>query len=533
VTRFHWMLLATAALACQQGKTGGDPTTDPPVDPVVPSTPIDTTTPTSTPTSPTSTTTTTTVPPDPCEVDAELTLTAESSQPYHSNELVVAVTTSTSASVAVACRLRADPDEVHLVEGAAAATSHELRLAGLLWEETYDCQAAAVCPASAEPVSFEVQTGSAPDDPPGIRAMGGGAGAGSEYILLNASPDCEWGGQRLIVVDRAGRIRWWYDTPGGVGPSVEFRYHGDGQFAWGGGWGPNELGRPRVLDLFDGELYDSGDHIPNVSQDDFHHDGKQLPDGRLLTLEEVDVDSFRGFRVRRIDPVVGAVDFDYHSQRGRDEGHLPSGWGDAWHANWADIVDEVLYVSLCNLGWIVAVDVATGDWLWTFGDGGDFTLVDAAGEPLGNDEFSQCQHGLEYRGSDDHLLVYDNGWSRGYTRITEYELDVASGVATLLWTWTEPDWFETTLGDADWLSSGNVLVGAGHADCFSSNPGDHTTVLEVDPVSGDKVWELQYTDVSTMAYRADSADACSLFANALYCDEVGARLEVLEPVLGF
>jgi hypothetical protein len=534
VTRHSWTLLvalssALSALSASSGcrREAPEPGDTSPTETPSP-TPTPTPAPTSTPPTPPTSTTPTTLP-QPCEVDPALTLLPEASQPHHANELTVAVTVSDAASVAVACQLRDDPAEVHLAEGVAPAEAHELRLAGLLADQTYDCVAAAVCPATAEPVAFEVRTGPDRDDLPGIRTQGG-PDAGTEYVLLNASPDCGGQGQ-LIVVDRDGRIRWWYEPPLGVGQSLEFRYHGGDRFVWGGGWGPNELGRPRVLDLYEGEVYDSGGDIPNVSQSDFHHDGKELPDGRMLTLEEVDVDNFRGFRVRRITSGSG-VDFDYHSQRARDEGHLPGGFGDAWHANWADVVDEVLYVSLCNLGRVVAVDVATGDWLWTFGVGGDFDLVDTAGQPLGDDEYTQCQHGLEYRASDDHLLVYDNGWDRGYSRVTEYEIDQAAGEATLLWTWTEPDWFETTLGDADWLASGNVLIGAGHAECFSSNRGDHTTVLEVDPVSGDKVWELQYTEIDRMAYRADSADACSLFANARYCDEVGERLDVLAALFG-
>jgi hypothetical protein len=115
--------------------------------------------------------------------------------------------------------------------------------------------------------------------------------------------------------------------------------------------------------------------------------------------------------------------------------------------------------------------------------------------------------------------------------VSEYEVDPVSFTSTRLWTWTESDWYESTLGDADWLPSGNVLVDGGHAECFTSNPGDHTTVYEVDPIAGDKVWELQYSDVSMMAYRADWADACALFANAKYCAAVGDRLGALDGVL--
>jgi hypothetical protein len=467
--------------------------------------------------------------PDPCEPDAALQIEAEASQPWTSHELQVEVTLSVPASVAVACTLRSEPGEVHLVESAEAVTSHTLRMGGLLAEADYDCVAAAVCPASAEPSSFSVSTGPAAVGVIEVETTDYG-GAGSEYVLFNQSQDCDYQYQRLNVTDRQGRLRWWYATPEWVGPSVEFRHHGDSLFEWGGGWDPNPRGRPRLVDLYDGELYDSASAMPDAAESDYHHDGKRLPDGRLLTLETEYVDGFDGFRIRRIDPETDLVDFEYRSQRAYEEGHLPRGWGgDPWHANWVDIVDEVLYVSLCNLSRIIAIDVATGELLWTFGEDGDFSLVDSSGEPL-DDGFTQCQHGLEFT-EDDRLLVYDNGTGRGYTRVSEYQLDPATLSAERLWTWTEDDWWETTLGDADYLPDGRILVGAGHSDCFSSNPGDRTTILEIDPASGEKLWQLRYVERNLTAYRADWADPCELFANAAYCPEIGERLEELAHLL--
>jgi hypothetical protein len=452
---------------------------------------------------------------DPCAPSATLAVTGVShAQPWRANELEVTVTLSEPAAVAVACTLRADPTEVHLVEGADPLIDHTLRLAGLLADEDYDCVAAAICPTSPAPATpFTVTTGANPAILPSVTTTTFDPGAGSEYVLVNHSDDCSWQTQRLLVLDRDGRVRWWFGTPQWVGPSVEFVFHGGTSFAWGGGWSPNELGRPRLVDLYDGETYDSAVAIPDFATSRFHHDGKLLDDGRLLTLEEVPLTGggfgLVGFRVRRIDPVTNTVDFDYHSQRGLDEGHLPGGFGDAWHANWVDIVDingqEVLLVSLCNLGWTVAIDVATG-------------------APLSG-EFPQCEHGLEYDAG--HLLVYDNGTGRRYSRATEYQLDELTSTATLLWTWTEPDWYETTLGSVDWMPGGRVLIGMGHAECFSSNRGDRTTVVEIDPTTGTKLWEARYDAVEEMAYRADWADACALFANARYCPDVATRLTAL------
>ncbi len=462
------------------------------------------------------------------------------SQPWNANELQILLELSAPAPAAVLCT-GPEPDEAHVVEATAASRSHELRVAGLLADTRYTCEAAALAPEGIQAVHpFEVTTSPLTDDGlPELVAETLDPGAGREYVLLNHRIDCKPTGERLIVVDREGRIRWHGHADPRAGPSLEFAHHegpdGEDWFTWGGGWTPNPAGRPRQLELFGGaERYDSIEAIGEELDQRFHHDGKELDDGRFLTLEEPWVRNgdrrFRGFGVRRLDPVSGTTDFAYDSQRGFDEGHLPAGQGDVWHANWADIAtvgdEEVLYVSLCFLSQVVAIDVATGEWRWTFGPGGDFTLFDVSGEPLGADQFPQCQHGLQTTG--DRLLVYDNGWGRQYSRASEYALDESSGTATLLWAWTEDDWYEGTLGSVDWLPGGRVLVGMGHAECHSASPGDYTTVVEIDPRRNQKLWEARYARHEDMAYRADWADPCRLFANARYCDAVADRRAALD-----
>lgn len=478
--------------------------------------------------------------PEPCAADPGLVVTGvEATQPWTAHELEVAIELSAPAAVALTCTLAGDPDEVHLAEVTEARSRHRLRLGGLLAESAYSCRVAPTCPESASaPVDFEVRTGEDPEEMIAPVARRWSEDASSEYVLTNLSDDCDWPTQLLVAWDRDARPRWYHRTPDWVGPSVEFRYHGDDTFAWGGGWQPNEEGRPRLVDLYEGEIYDSAAAMPDYRRSGYHHDGKRLDDGRLATLEETIVSSdeggFKGFTVRVIDPASDAVDLTYDGQLAYDEGHLPHGSGDAWHANWVDLQavedTEVLYVSLCFLYWTVAVDARTGAWRWAFGRDGDFTLTDAEGVELPTSEFPQCQHGLEIEG--DRLLVYDNGWERGQSRVVEYQLDEATMTARKLWEWSEPDWYESTLGDADYLPNGHILVGAGHAECFSTNPGDVTTVYEIDPATGTKLWEMQYPDSAQMAYRADWADPCALFANAKYCPAVAERVAELAPILG-
>lgn len=477
----------------------------------------------------------------PCAVDAGLSvLEVTPSTPWTAHELAVEVTLSAPADVAVRCVLDGDPDEVHLVESTAAASTHDLRLSGLLADATYTCAAAAVCPqAGSGAVAFSHTTGSDPSTLPRVGVTVDEPGAGDEYVLMNAADDCTWDVQHAVVFDRAGRTRWVYPLPAWVGPSIEFVYHGNDQFAWGGGWSPNSTARPRLVDLYEGEVYDTADAIPDYATTLFHHDGKRVADGRWATLEEVQLRApsggwFKGFQTRLVDPDTNEVVTTYNAQRAIDEGHLPGGTDDAWHANWVDVVTQgdhqELLVNTCYLYLTMAVDAEDGTWLWSFGQDGDFALVDPDGHALPDSEFPQCQHGLQRVG--DKLLVYDNGFDRGYSRAVEYTLDLDTMVATENWSWTEDDWYETTLGSVDYLPSGHVLIGMGHAECFSSNPRDHTTTVEIDPTSGEKLWELRYAATDQMAYRADWADPCTLFTNGKYCPAVASRAEALAGAFG-
>lgn len=455
-------------------------------------------------------------------------------QPWNANELAIAVTFDEPSRAAVVCTSLEDAAEAHLVESDRAASLHELRLAGLLADHEYDCTAWGVSPVTA-PASRRVRTPSLSDPRlPTVRAEILDPAAGQEYVLANHSRDCFADGHRLLVMDRAGAIRWHGAALPNVGPSLEFTFAGEDLFTWGGGWLPHPGGRPRDIEMYGGATrFDTGPALAEGGASRFHHDGKRLADGRYLTLEAVDVvdgdRTFEGFRVRRVDPVTNAVDFEYHSQRAFDEGRLPGGRGDAWHPNWIDVDlidgEEVLLVSLCYLSQVVAIDVETGAWRWSLGPDGDFAVVDEAGRALPEAALTQCQHGLQY--DSGRLLMYDNGVQRGASRVVEFELDETAMVAQRRWEWSEPDWFETTLGSVDWMPDGRVLVDMAHADCFSSNQGDRNTFVELDVDRGVKLWEAQYEQRSAMSYRADWADPCELFANARYCETVAERIAEL------
>ncbi len=184
--------------------------------------------------------------------------------------------------------------------------------------------------------------------------------------------------------------------------------------------------------------------FPGSGSITFTHEGHVLPDDRFLSFAWVTNtqgrDSWTGFEIF-ISNLKDELEWDWNTQDGSDAGILPSGRGADAHGNWAELVDrddgsQRVYASACYWSTILAIDVPTGDILWRFGPDGDFTVVDETGAPLGADGFSDCQHGIDVVG--DRLLVYDNGMERSYSRVSEYELDESTGVATLTWTPRSP-----------------------------------------------------------------------------------------------
>lgn len=482
--------------------------------------------------------------PVPCEADASLTIDqAEVTQPWQANEAQFSITLSGEASVAVACTLDRAPAEVHLVESDAASTSHTLQMGGLLAGETYQCSVAPVCPTlSGKPTSVVLET-RASSDPglPSVNVVTHESTAGRDYVLMNHQLDQGGPTQRMVVFDRDGQVRWHAQRENS-GNAVSFQ-PASGMMTIAGGWFPGGAwqGRPLQIGPFGSDVvYDLGDDIPDPDASYFHHDGRELPDGRFLTLEETPVPNGNGgmidaMRVRIVNPATGSVDFDWNSQAAMEAGILTRGsnQGDVYHANWVDLQtvngQEVVYISVCFQNQIVAVDVATGNVRWTLGAEGDFRAVDTLGNDLGRDGFMWCSHGLQVEG--DRLLVYDNGRDpRPFSRATEYQIDEAARTATLVWEYTEPNWYEQSLGGVDWTLRGDVMIGMGHGESFSQSPGDRTTVVEADGSTGNKLWEMQFNDVRDMSYKVDAIDPCAIFSNAKYCRVTERRLETLESI---
>lgn len=448
-----------------------------------------------------------------------------------SNQLEFHVELTEPGSAAVLCTGQPDPTEQHLVESTEDATSHTLRLSGLLATWTYTCRVAPTCPAMLDDAAtFEIEVAPPPRTFPFPTVVEDAAlGSTGAWTLLvkPLSGLNNW----ILVYDDLGRPRWWSELPGSLF-DVEVLYDVETEtVVWGGGQSPD--GRVHVEHLWEGTRYTAD--VDGWQDDVFHHDGKRIADGRLLLLDTVSNSgpgsTWDGFRVRLVDPATTEVDFEIDSQRYVDEGHLrqAGGWldTDPYHANWMDwretAAGPVLYVSLCFAHKLIAIDGTNGELLWQLGPDLGWTVLDADGSPLDDSELPQCQHGPEIDG--DRILFYDNAQERERSRAVEWEVDPDTQTARRLWLWEEDGWQEDFLGDIDYLPNGRVLVTQAR---FGFGTG--TSIVEIVPETGEVASRMTF-ETAGAGYRAERYDGCDLFASVSHCGALQDRLAELAGVL--
>ncbi|MEQ1505843.1 MAG: aryl-sulfate sulfotransferase, partial [Myxococcota bacterium] len=474
-----------------------------------------------------------TVEPQPPEDPAIASATAE---PRSVSQADLTVELNREASIAGACVRRDDPAEVHLLEATGSGTQ-VLRFAGLLASTDYDCTVAVVPGTGSEPESVAHASFRTPD-PQGELASADATGDPSRmtgaYTVMNVKPECYGGKTNYItVLDPDGNNRWRHDLPDGMNIGLEVTSDGPNRFLWGGGKDPR--GAPTVVDVLDGDQWTLA--FPGSDRTEFHHETRRLADGTVLSAEDAYDDGWAAFKLR-ISRDDGTPAWLWDVRDAVADGWLPAGSAevtDPHHLNWADVVDSgagpVAYASLCYAFLIVAIDVTTNQPLWRFGAGGDFTLTDAAGDPLPDEEYPQCQHGLQTDGT--HLIVYDNGTNRGYTRVVEYELDQRAMTAKKVWDWRDEGFWELYHGGVDWLTPDRdrVLIAEGNNDCGEGSDRP-SQVVELERSTGAEIHRLTFRDVGQWLYRAHRVDGCDVFANTKYCPTLAARLDQLRPALG-
>ncbi|MCX6592888.1 MAG: aryl-sulfate sulfotransferase [Acidobacteria bacterium] len=317
---------------------------------------------------------------------------------------------------------------------------------------------------------------------------------------------------RPTAVDLAGNVLWYY--PGAI--SVLARPGREGTF-WGYVQSPGgpEMQAIREFDLMGMTRRET--NAARVNQqlaalgrrpiNGFHHEVRELPDGRIVALAGVEqvltdvqgpgpidvvgdmiivfdqdlqvVWTWDGFD--HLDPSRAAILNERCSQGSCPTLYLADDGNDWTHANSVQLApDGNFIVSMRHQDWVLKIDyqngLGAGNILWRFGKDGDFRLstgVDA-------DWFSH-QHDSEFEPNNTTLTLFDNGNTRRQadssvtSRGQVFEMDEASRTARVVLN-ADLGVFSFALGSAQRLRNGYY-----HFDAGWTLPANNAFSLEVDP----------------------------------------------------
>ncbi|MBA2321559.1 MAG: aryl-sulfate sulfotransferase [Deltaproteobacteria bacterium] len=399
-------------------------------------------------------------------------------------------------------------------------TGSDFEWTGLLPGFAYACTLDGPGGVAAFPVQL--------DPPPSTLAAPVITGTTSDLTLFNQVRDGDF--PRAILVDGAGRVRWWMDLPDDPNVGIEVAFLPDSPFGRVVLAGGGDTVPPTMFTL-DGAVAWSAPLL-GVAGGIWHHDAAWLPDvGLVVGLSEQDnhrpdgEGTWTGFAVETHDPTLDQRTWSWTSQQGVDNGGLPAAanGADAYHANsvqWVpdDPEGEAWWLSLKRLNQVVRLDPA-GAVTWALGVGGDFALLRADGTPADASEWFYGQHAPEAQPTADpniwSVYVHDNGMDRPngalFSRAMRLDVDRAASTATIGWEWTEEGWYEPVFGDVDLLASGDVLVTMGHCpQCPGAPPERGSAIVEVDVPTGDVLWRADFTPEESM-YRAQRIDPCAWY----------------------
>ena len=403
----------------------------------------------------------------------------------------------------VTCTLSDDPGEVHEVEG---RSDEPLTVYGLLADATYRCDLAS---GGRHDLAIHRHARAAAG-PACLRRRGDDRGLHaaqprhrrSRRSPAQAADRRPRGADPVVLRPRLGRDRSRRAVP-------RRRAHPDRGGATRSP--PPSSGSTAALEAAAG---------PPAGGGVYHHHVEQLADGTVAALAQTTHEgggnAWDGFDVEILSPDLDRIVWSWSSQRGIDDGWLPTParGSDPYHANALVVTDDAVVVSLKHLDQLAKIDRATGSLVWRLGIGADFALLADDGSEAPDEGWFYRHHAPKIR--DDRLLVYDNGAGRPggieESRALELVLDEAARTATERWRFTEPGWYEQIWGDVDWLPSGHVLITRAHCEVCGAPPGSRTQVLEVDPATNEVVWRITMSDPSDASYRADRIGACEIFS---------------------
>ena len=247
---------------------------------------------------------------------------------------------------------------------------------------------------------------------------------------------------------------------------------------------------------------------PNVTIADdvfvhFDHSGTVLSETRLATL----IDTTR-------------IGYDSLEE-------VTQGWADWSHANAIEWIDGDLIVSLRHQDAVIRVDPTGPNLVWILGNPFGWTeeYQEFLLEPMGNLHWNYHQHApMIKEGStpaNTQILMFDNGnWraspfdgqvrqepEESSSRLAEFTINENDMTVAQSWSWSTgestlvpglADLFSAAVGDADYLSNGNILGTWGflsQAADGSSNAANglgfkSVRLIEIDPTTSEDVWHL-------------------------------------------
>ena len=338
-----------------------------------------------------------------------------------------------------------------------------------------------------------------------VRSQGG-------YTLFNLQdplpPNPDNRVAALVLVNPAGEIVWFLQRPRGFLTDCRVLDNGNLLVIE-----RPDLFLPRGIEVtWDGtEVWRSPEgSLP-------HHELGTGPDGHVLYLTAIARDvlgtSWEGDGMELVDRTTNEIlwswdIFDHVSTSEFDPFDLLlpgfSNLGADWtHSNGAvwDPARSVIWVSVRNLDRMLAVDYPSGQVRATIGEGG-----------LGGEGFMHHQHSPEVQ-EDGSILYFDNGGrGREFSRVAIFDWDEAAGTVEETFAWREePDFFDGSVGDADRLPNGNILVTSGTAANFPTPKPSR--IFELTP-AGEIVWDLRTTGAFRLLgfwiYRAEHVEPAEI-----------------------
>lgn len=434
--------------------------------------------------------------------DVELILSS-----HPENTLMVNASVAASADARVAIRVKSADTERRRTGYSSSGTEHNITIAGLRADTTYQFTVLAIFETgevvSSEEVAFK--TGSLPVGAPAVKVI--------------ASTEKREGGITIFAPASDANSRYWgIDEQG----EVVWYLHGDHPLA--GAPVARNLGDGKLLLLLDEEariVKLTGETLESFPLPAYHHDAILLDSGNLLALtyarETVDGVLLQGDVIVEVDSQGNIVwewsAFD-HLDTSRFPGALASrvlsnGAIDWTHSNalFHIVEDDSILLSSRSQSWVVKIDRQSGDIHWIMGRKSDVpeSLANKFFD-LNSGSWMASQHAATLMNSGE-ILIYDNrneselSGNIYNSRAVKFTLDTNTMLAEERWEYIVPKYTQS-LGDVDELIGGNILVCAGGPSDVSTGGDRNAYLVEVTPDEEATVtWQAEIEN--TLIYRAE------------------------------